>query len=372
MPTLGELAGLIEAWYPSGTAEEWDRVGLVAGDPDAPVRKVLLAVDPTLEVAREAVAWDAGLLITHHPLLLRGVHSIALDTAKGRTLTTLVRAECALLCAHTNADRAVGGVAEAMADSLGLTDQRPLVPDPGPALDKLTTYVPAGAADAVRTALAAAGAGAMGDYDGCSFSTPGEGRFRPLPGARPTIGSVGAPEVVEEIRIECVLPASRRTSVVAAMRDAHPYEEPAFDVVALRETTPGHTGIGRVGTVEPTTLRDFVRRVADTLPAAAAGIRVSGDPDRWVTTVAVSPGAGDAMFDDVLAAGADVYVTSDLRHHPAGEFLERSGAALVDVAHWAGEWLWLPVVEARLRAELGDTVETRVSTLVTDPWTFRL
>lgn len=379
MRTLGEIADLIHGWLPPATAESWDRVGLVVGDRAAGVRRILLAVDPTLEVVREAAAYGADLLITHHPLLLRGVHGVATDTPKGRIVTELIRADCALLCAHTNADRARGGVAEAMADALGLADVRPLVADPGDAWDKLTTYVPLADADRVRAALAEAGAGRLGAYDACSFSAPGEGRFLPRAGADPAIGSVGVAEVVEEARIECLLPAAARSRVIAALRAAHPYEEPAYDVVALRRTAPAETGIGRVGAVAPLPLRALADRVAAAVPATAHGIRVSGDPDRVVQRVAVSPGAGDSLFDAVLAAGADVYVTSDLRHHPAAEFIEREGTAVIDVSHWASEWLWLPALARRLDAALGAgagdagaTVESRVSTLVTDPWTFRI
>jgi len=369
MPRLGDVVDLLHSWYPPGTAEGWDAVGLVAGDPDAEVSRVLFAVDPTEQVAREAAEWGADLLVVHHPLFLKPVNGVAATTPKGRTLHTLLRAGCALLTAHTNADQAVSGVSEAMATALGLTDQRPLVPAPAEPLDKVTTYVPVADAESVRTALADAGAGSIGDYDSCSFSSPGEGRFRPLEGANPTIGSVGVPEVVEEVRVEAVLPRSRRAGVVRALLAAHPYEEPAWDLVELADPGLTATGTGRVGDVEPTTLAGFARRVADALPATLGGVRVAGDPEREVRRVALVGGAGDFLLDQVARTDADVYVTSDLRHHPAAEFVEKGGPALVDVAHWAAEWTWLPVVEARLKAALPATVETRVSTLRTDPWT---
>ncbi|MGH3445074.1 MAG: Nif3-like dinuclear metal center hexameric protein, partial [Nocardioidaceae bacterium] len=196
--------------------------------------------------------------------------------------------------------------------------------------------------------------------------------------AHPAIGRVGEVEAVPEARVETVLPRRLREQVVAAMKAAHPYEEPAYDVYELagladrRTVTRGHGRIGELAA--PTTLRDFVAHVATALPRTAHGVRVSGDPDRPVRTVAVGSGAGDYLLDAVRGSGADVYLTSDLRHHAAAEFREYDGPALVDVAHWAAEWTWLPVVEAKLRAALearGDTVGTRVSTTVTDPWTFR-
>jgi dinuclear metal center YbgI/SA1388 family protein len=375
MPALKDVVELLHGWYPPATADSWDAVGLVYGEPSAPVDKVMFAVDPTLEVAHEAADWGADLLVTHHPLFLKPVHGFAATTPKGRTLATLAGARCALLTAHTNADQAAGGVSEALALALGLTDLVPVVPAARQALDKLTVFVPTGDAEALRAVLADAGAGRIGDYDHASFSTPGEGRFRPLDGANPAIGSVGRVEVVDEVRVEVVLPRDRRTAVVAAMLSAHPYEEPAYDLVELADAGTSGTGTGRIGSVTATTLGEFAAAVATRLPETAHGVRVAGDAERPVRRVAVCGGAGDFLLDSVLRTDADVYVTSDLRHHPAAEFLEKDGPALVDVAHWAAEWTWLPVVEAKLCAALGDlggdTVGTRVSTIRTDPWQFR-
>ncbi len=229
-------------------------------------------------------------------------------------------------------------------------------PAPGPTLDKLTCFVPVPDAARVRAALAAAGAGAVGDYGEASFSVPGLGRFRPLDGANPTIGVVGDAETVEEERIEVVLPRARRTAVVRALLAAHPYEEPGYDVVELADPATSPTGTGRLGVVEPTTLRGFAERVAAALPPTAHGVRVGGDPDRAVRRVAVCGGAGDFLLEDVRRLDVDAYVTSDLRHHVAGEHLEHvadGGPALVDVAHWAAEWTWLPVLAEATRRGAG-------------------
>ena len=372
MPSLSDVVDLLHGWYPPATADSWDAVGLVAGDPEAEVSRVMFAVDPTLEVAREAAQCGADLLVVHHPLFLTPVHGVAATTPKGRTLHTLQQAGCALLTAHTNADQAVGGVSEAMAAALGLADVEPLLPAPATPSDKLVVFVPGGSADGVRAALAEAGAGRIGDYDQASFTSSGEGRFRPLAGAAPAIGEVGRPEVVAEERVEVVLPRRLRSAVVAAMLAAHPYEEPAYDVVELADPGRSTTGTGRIGSVEPTSLRDFAATVAAALPATAHGVRVAGDPDRVVRRVALCGGAGDFLLEHVAGTDADVYVTSDLRHHRASEFLEGDGPALVDVAHWAAEWTWLPVVATRLVEALGDTVVTTVSTTNTDPWQFRI
>jgi dinuclear metal center YbgI/SA1388 family protein len=371
-PTLGDAVALLHEWFPPATADSWDAVGLVHGDPGAPVGRVMFAVDPTIEVARTAVEWGADLLVVHHPLFLKPVHGFAATTAKGRTLATLAAGDCALLTAHTNADQAQGGVSESLAHALGLTGLTPIRPAQRAPLDKLVVHVPHDQAPAVRAALAEAGAGTIGDYDNCTYTSTGEGRFRPLPGANPTIGSVGEIAVVEEARIESVLPRSLRASVVAAMLAAHPYEEPAYDVVELADPGLASTGTGRIGTVAETNLGDFAAQVSGVLPATAHGVRVGGDPDRVVRRVAVCGGAGDFLLDELAGSDVDVFVTSDLRHHPAAEFLERGGPALLDISHWAGEWTWLPVVQARLAHALGATVETRVSTLPTDPWTIRI
>jgi len=370
--TLADVVSHLHAWYPPHTADDWDAVGLVAGDPGQEVTKVMLAVDVTAEVAAEAAEWGADLLVVHHPLFLRAVHGVAATTPKGRTLATLTKAGCALLTAHTNADRASGGVSEALALALGLEDVEPILADPGTPVDKLTTYVPTDAVAIVRAALAEAGAGHIGDYDFASFSSTGVGRFRPLDGAEPMIGTVGEIQTVEEVRIEVVLPRAARARVVRAMLAAHPYEEPAHDVVELADGQVAATGTGRIGTIARQSLGELADTIAEALPETVHGVRVAGDPARSVRRVAVCGGAGDFLLDDVLATDADVFVTSDLRHHPASEFLEKDGPALVDVSHWAAEWTWLPVVEKRLSEALGGAVETRVSTLTTDPWTMRL
>ncbi len=267
-PTLAEVLEVIERLFPPSTAQSWDRVGLVTGDLRQPVRRVHLAVDPTLAVIEEARALGADLLLTHHPLLLRGVHSVATTSAKGASVTHLVVGDVALYVAHTNADVAADGVCEALAEACGL---------------------------AATWAL-----------------TESEGQ-----------------------------------------------------------------PMGRVGDLEePLALRAFVERLATRLPEAAGGIRVAGPPDAVVRRVAVLGGAGDDLFDAVRASGADVYVTADLRHHPALEAREEARGGipyLVDAGHWASEQVWLARAERALRAGLGERatrVETHISTVRTDPWTF--
>ena len=360
-------------------------MGTVCGDPDDPVRRVLLAVDPVRETVDEALRWEADLLVTHHPLLLRAVHGVAATGPKGRIVHDLVRGGTALHVCHTNADSPVGGVSESLAMAVGLSDLRPIEPEPAEPLDKLVVFVPSDALTAVSNAVTAAGAGAIGDYDQCTFTSTGTGSFRPLPGAEPTLGEVGLVQQVDETRLETVLPRHRRQPVLEALRVAHPYEEPAFDLLAMADL-PGDRGSGRIGRLpRPLPLADFADQVVAALPATATVVRVAGDPGRPVRQVAVCGGAGDFLLDRVRTLGVDAYLTSDLRHHPASELREHAYAdpatpALVDVPHMAAEWTWLPRLAERLRQALPDkdaatgatTVEVRVSTVVTDPWTRHL
>lgn len=375
MTTVRDVTGWLEDAYPPALAESWDKVGLDCGDPDAEVSTVGFAVDPTDAVVAEAVARGAQLLVTHHPLLLRGIHAVRRDEPKGRLVMALLAGGVAHFCAHTNADAAAGGVNDALAAALGLTATRPLAALPEDPLRTLVTYVPEPDADALLDALAAAGAGRLGRYDRCSFTHPGEGRFRPLPGASPHLGSVGEVERVDERRVEVVLPAGATGRVVAALLAAHPYETPAFHVL---DHTPldSARGSGRVGVLpEPVTAAALARRLADAVPATAGGVRLGGDLGRPVRTVAVLGGAGDGHLDAARRAGVDAYVTGDLRHHPASDLLAWPDApVLIDVPHAAAEALWLPAAEAVVAARAaaaGASLATYVSTIGTDPWTAR-
>jgi dinuclear metal center YbgI/SA1388 family protein len=375
--TVGDCIAALDAAYDPSWAEEWDAVGLTAGAPSDEVSRVHFAVDPTEEVAREAVAAGAQLLVTHHPLFLRGVHGIAETSPAGRVVTTLVRGGCALFTAHTNADVARPGVSDALADVLGLAETLPVRPlnSPGELLDKLVVFVPTGDRAALLDALAAAGAGQIGDYDRCAWWAPGTGTFRPLGGASPAIGAVGTVEQVAEDRLEMVYARHRRAAVVAALRATHPYEEPAFDLVELAPTPipgPDAGGLGRVGDLAVAVRLDaFVARVNAALPKTAWGVRSTGDPGQLISRVAVCGGAGGELAGPAAALGAQVLVTSDARHHYTLDGVAAYGIAIVDAAHWATEHPWLHSAAAILSAGLPATVEsltTHVSDLVTDPW----
>jgi len=266
MPTtLRDLHAVASRLWPLAGAEDWDVVGLAVGDPEDRVTRVLLAVDPVLETVEEAVSGGFDVLLTHHPLLLRGVTSLAADHIKGALVTRLIRGGCALYSAHTNADAVDDGTSGVLAAALGVRNARPFDGEPG-------------------------------------------------------------------------------------------------------------SGIGRVGDLEaPTTLGVLARRLAALLPSTAGGVLGSGDFDRPVTRVAICGGAGDAFLAHPAVTGADVYITADLRHHPAQDARQQAvlagGPALLGVSHWASEWLWLDTAAAGLRTAL-PAVEFEVSELRTDPWDF--
>ncbi len=364
---LADVIAVLEDAYPPRLAQPWDSVGLVCGDPTDVLDAVTIAVDATGAVVDQVP--EGGLLLAHHPLLLRGVDTVAANTPKGALVHRLIRTGRSLFTAHTNADSASPGVSDALAHTLGLTVEAVLEPAaPDIDLEKWVVYVPPEHAEAVRTAVFEAGAGQIGDYSSCSWSVTGTGQFLPHDGASPAIGSVGTVEHVVEDRVEAIAPRRIRAQVLSAMRAAHPYEEPAYDVIALAPP-PAEAGLGRIGTLaHPEPLGAFVARVHSALPQTSWGVRAAGDPELPVSRVAVCGGAGDSLLDAVAAAGVQVYVTADLRHHPADEHCRASDVALVDVAHWASEFPWCGQAADVLHSAFGAVLPVRVCGVRTDPW----
>jgi dinuclear metal center YbgI/SA1388 family protein len=365
---LGDWIEVLDGIYEPSWAEDWDAVGLVAGDPDSPVARALFTVDVTDEVVDEAERVGAQLIVAHHPLYLSG--TTAAETGpKGRRLARLVRSRVALFTVHTNADSAAPGVSDALGAGLGMRDLQPLHPTAADDGVKLVVFVPTGSTEQLVDALSAAGAGGVGDYTRCHWVTEGTGSFVPQPGANPAVGRIGEPANVAESRLELLVPPHRVAEVVRALRATHPYEEPAYDLVpTMLDHGRGH---GRVGDLDSSMAAgDFAALVAAALPRTPAEVRLAGDSDRPVRRIAVCGGAGDDFVDDAIRAGADIYVTADLRHHVTAEAVER-GLLMVDAGHWATEWPWLRDAASRTASALeerGHTVSTAVSSLVTDPW----
>ncbi|MEJ4094384.1 MULTISPECIES: Nif3-like dinuclear metal center hexameric protein [Corynebacterium] len=367
---VGDVRRVLDQAYPPHLAEKWDAVGLICGDPADEVRTVAFALDCTQEVADRAVELGADMLVVHHPLLLRGVESVAADTPKGKVVHTLIKNGVALFAAHTNADKARPGVNDKLAELVGITPGRPIVPEAPETIDKWGVHIPVGSAEQVKQALFDAGAGHIGAYSHCSFDIAGKGQFKPEEGADPVEGDIGKLHRGDEVRVEFVAPSSLRSTLIAALHEAHPYEVPAYDIVETAGNGDLDTalGLGRVGELpREMTLREFTQQVANALPETAWGIRAAGDPEQTVRTVAVSSGAGDSFLSAAAKLGVDVYVTSDLRHHPVDEHLRVGGPAVIDTAHWASEFPWTAqasdIVEAALE------LDTEIISLRTDPWT---
>lgn len=332
-----DVAAWVESLAPAKLAEEWDNVGLQVGSPDAPVDRVVTALTVTPDVIEQAVEVDAQLIIAHHPLIFRPRKSVRRDDRVGTLLYDLIRRDIALLVAHTNLDAARGGVNDGLARRIGLRGCAPLVPGAKRSRErlKLVTFVPAASLDVVRTAMGDAGAGVIGLYSHCTFSAPGEGTFLPLEGARPHIGSVGVPERVEEYRVEAVVDPGDAARVIAALKEAHPYEEVPLDLYPLVAEEELGVGIGRIGELaSPMSAEEFIAHLKNVLDIAH--LRVAGACRGEVRRVAVVGGAGGRFVEEAHAAGADALVTGDVDFHDADE-ARHLGLLVVDAGHFGTE-----------------------------------
>ncbi|MEQ9105440.1 MAG: Nif3-like dinuclear metal center hexameric protein [Rhodothermales bacterium] len=351
--TVSEIARVLEAWAPGGTAQSWDNVGLQVGRPDAEVTRAVIALDMTPHVLEEARAMHAELIVTHHPLLFRGIKRVTPDGLVPGLVLGLAEQGIALYSIHTNLDAARDGVSFELARRLGARDVT-FLSGLEDAVRKLVTFVPPDDADAVHQALAAAGAGRIGHYEACAFRSDGTGQFRPGAQANPHTGTAGGPlESVPEIRLEMEVAAHRVSAVVAALRDAHPYEEVAYDLYPVQQPYRD-AGLGAIGQLpESIPLGTFLDRVADAL--ASPGLRYAGDPERMVQRVAVCGGSGSDFIPVAQRAGADVYVTADITYHTWFDVMAPDGSvamALVDPGHYETERL----TEDLLRDRLADAI----------------
>ncbi|MEO6811848.1 MAG: Nif3-like dinuclear metal center hexameric protein [Isosphaeraceae bacterium] len=334
MTTVAALAAWMESFAPARLAEPWDNVGLLLGDPETQIDRIMTCLTVTPITVAEAIDDRAGVILSHHPILFRPVKTIRADTPEGGMLWRLAQAGVAVLSPHTAFDNTVGGINDGLARRFGLVGVGPLRQPKAIASYKVVVFTPEDDREWVMNAAFAAGAGRIGEYTGCSFSTRGLGTFVGGEGTHPTAGQAGRPETVEEYRLEFVCPGDRLAEVLTAVRGRHSYEEPAIDLVPLRPEPVG-PGIGRLGRLDQAApLRDFAARVAGAL--GAPGLQIVGDPDRPVQRVAVACGAGDDFLDDAAKLGADVLVTGEARFHRALE-AEARGLALVLAGHHATE-----------------------------------
>ncbi len=327
-----DIANAIEEFAPLCLQEDYDNAGIQVGDPDSEIGSVLLCTDVTEAVVTEAIGRGAGMVVSHHPLIFRGLKKIAGRTPVERMVAKAIKHGVAIYSAHTNIDNARGGVSFKMAEKLGMTGVEVLDKQRG-TLRKVVTYVPTAQADAVEQAMWQAGAGRLGDYDSCSYRLSGEGRYRALDGASPFAGKVGEHHVEPEVRVEVLVHQSRCAAVIAAMLAAHPYEEPAFDVIAL-DNADRYSGSGVVGNISPEPAMQFLGRIKRTFGAAA--VRYSGHTEgRTISRVALCGGAGSFLVGRAMAAGADVLVTGDMKYH---DFQGNEDCIiLADIGHYESE-----------------------------------
>ncbi|MGE3821399.1 MAG: Nif3-like dinuclear metal center hexameric protein [Isosphaeraceae bacterium] len=334
MTNVRDLWQWLDQFAPPTLAESWDNVGLLWGDPDAPVSQVMTCLTVTAETAAEAIEAGAELIVSHHPVLFRGVKKVVASAPVDGFLWSLARSGVAILSPHTAFDNTEGGINDGLARRFGLVDVGPLRPTPPSGAFKVVVFTPEEIQETVLSAAFASGAGRIGAYRECSFTIPGIGTYFGGDGTNPTIGQAGRRETVREDRVEVICPADRLSGVLQAIRAAHSYEEPAIDVYPLHEP-PAGPGSGRVGELpEVTTLARFARDVSRVL--SAPSLQYVGEANRPVRRVAIVCGAGDDFLTDARKAKADVLVTGEARYHRALE-AEAFGIGMVVAGHHATE-----------------------------------
>lgn len=347
MATVQDVLLAIEAIAPERYAFGFDSVGLQLGDPRAAVSRAVVSLDRSLGAVAAVVEQGAQLLVSHHPLFFDPLPRLTPSDHRGRTAIAMVENRIACISAHTNWDCAIGGVNDELAKRLGLTKVRGFGSAAGVPMRKVAVMVPAAHVAEVLRAATQAGAGVIGNYESCSFQVEGTGTFLPREGANPAIGTVGQFEQVTEIRVEVTCREELRRSVVSAVRQAHPYEEPAIDFYVLDDLA--EQCAGRIGELDnEMSLGEFVLHCDASLSTRAW---TWGDPDARIRRVALIGGAADGEWRDALAVGADVYLTGEARQHVALEAVE-SGMPLIAAGHYATEHPGVEALAAALGQEL--------------------
>jgi dinuclear metal center YbgI/SA1388 family protein len=355
---VSDLVRVLESIAPLALAEEWDNVGLLAGDPGAPLTRALLCIDCTPDVVLEAERTSCEAIVAYHPPLFRPITRVT----RGSVVYELVRRGIALYSPHTALDAAEGGTNDVLADAIGMTKDRAPIRATArkDGEHKLVTFVPAEALAKVSDALFAAGAGRIGDYRGCSFRAAGTGTFFGEEGTNPAVGSAGTHEEVAEVRLETVVPIDRVGDVVRALRASHPYEEPAFDLVRLAPAPlargsggsrgeRGERGMGRIGSLAPVDRAALVARVKERL--GVPHLLVAGPTSGVVTRAAVCAGAAGDLLDAAIRQGAEVIVAGEVRHHDALRAAE-ANVTVVCALHSNSERITLEPLRARIGSAL--------------------
>jgi dinuclear metal center YbgI/SA1388 family protein len=349
--TVRELVRLLDEWFPPRLAESWDNVGLLLGDEQAPVRRIMTTLSLTDESADEAIQQQADLVISHHPILFRKVSRL---TAQGgeRAAYKLARAGISLYSPHTSFDSGRGGINEQWAERLDLHDVQPLLPASGATTSKVVVFVPQADFGPVSQAMFAVGAGQIGEYGECSFRVAGTGTFRGSENSNPTVGQAGQPEEVNELRLEVVVPTSQVPEVIQAIRSTHSYEEPAYDIYPL-SPTPESVGTGRQGHLsKPLPLADLARMAGRAV--GASRVEIVGPTDGLCQKIAIGCGSASELMGDAARAGCDVFLTGEARFH---DYLaaRRLGIHLILVGHFESERFAIEQLAERLARQIPTT-----------------
>lgn len=308
----------MEQWAPPHYAESWDNVGLMVGSKQRDVSKIITTLDITPEVIEHAIVEQAQMIISHHPFIFKGLKSLHLDSPQGKLIEKLIKNDIVVYSAHTNLDITIGGLNDMLANRLGLTNVR--------------GFVPTDTADTVREAMASAGAGRIGNYESCSFSFAGEGRFRGNDESHPVIGEAGTLTVVSEVAVNVIVDGAHKQAVINAMKEAHPYEEVAYEVFTLHEPNVGRT-LGRIGELPETMdFESFREHLQESLPHA--NLRFGGIKKDSIKTIALCSGGGAEFIKN--AVKADAYVTGDVKYHDA-QLAKELGLLVVDAGHFGTE-----------------------------------
>ncbi|MBW7913052.1 MAG: Nif3-like dinuclear metal center hexameric protein [Taibaiella sp.] len=328
-----DIIQAIETYAPPAYQEGYDNSGLQVGNRQAEVKAVLIALDVTEAVLDEALQRGANMIVAHHPLLFSGLKQISGRNYIERIVMKAIKNDISIYACHTNLDNVRNGVNAKICEKLGLQHTAILAPM-ADSLYKLYTYAPTAAADAVRDAMFAAGAGEIGRYYECSFNTPGTGTFRPGEGTNPAIGQTGGPrEEVNEVKIEVLVDKARRSQVLKALFAAHPYEEVAYEMIAISNTNQD-LGAGMVGELaEPMDETAFLQHIKNNMKADC--VRHTRLLGRKVKKVAVCGGSGSFLLKEAIRGGADFFITADFKYHQF--FDAESRIVIADIGHYESE-----------------------------------
>lgn len=360
--TIQQIGHIVEQLAPKHLAESWDNVGLMVGQQQTAVTSILTALDVTDEVVEEAIAKGCNLIVSHHPLIFKGLKQVTDETALGRLVWKLIQHNIAVYSAHTNLDVASGGLNDLAAAQIGLGHVKGLEVVHENSVYKVVSFVPTTHTEAVLKAMGDAGAGHIGNYSHCTFRSEGTGTFLPLEGADPYIGTVGEIAKVIEDRLETIVPSAKLQGVIQAMKEAHPYEEVAYEAYKLAEPVKVET-IGRIGELGDTlSLEDFIELIKVVFPQGRP--RFGGAKVPQITKVALCTGSGAEFIKAAAKAGAQAYVTGDVKYHDM-QLAKELGLLVADVGHFGTEVgassLLAAHIDMKLREQDITTVAVHIS-----------